>query len=68
MNYVQRPQVESTSDSPYKLNYVYDEPERKVVKGNTRNEKIGRHYLNVLDSGCYGKARRWHCKINKTVV
>lgn len=92
--------IESSPDSLFKLNYVYDkeilgivwtftkkfdkttplafthwlnkqnvdflsdEPERKVVKGNTENKKIRRRHLNVLDNGYYGKARKWHCKIN----
>ncbi|KAI8636626.1 hypothetical protein BD408DRAFT_486790 [Parasitella parasitica] len=81
--------MESSSNSPYKLNNVYDkeilgvvwtftkkfdkttslaltqwlnkqnvdflsdEPERKVVKGNTKNKKLRRRHLNVLDNGCY---------------
>ncbi|KAG2234684.1 hypothetical protein INT48_005836 [Thamnidium elegans] len=79
--------MESSSNSPYKLSYVYDkeilgavwtftkkfdkttslaftqwlnkqnldflsdEPERKVVKGNTENKKLRRRHLNLLDNG-----------------
>ncbi|KAI8876385.1 hypothetical protein K501DRAFT_338113, partial [Backusella circina FSU 941] len=89
INYVFRPHIELSPDSPYKLDYVYSkeilgviwvftekfdkttslafskwlnkqnvdflsvEPERKVVKGSTGNEKIRRRYLNVLNSTYY---------------
>jgi hypothetical protein len=47
------------------VDFLSDEPERKVAKGNTENKKIRMRHLNVLDYGYYGKTRKWHCKINK---
>ncbi|KAI7894043.1 uncharacterized protein EV154DRAFT_415778, partial [Mucor mucedo] len=108
INYVFRPHVEFSPDSPYKLDYVYDkeilvvwaftkrfdkttslafskwlkkqsidflseETERKLVKGDTGDEKIRRRHLNVLNSVYYAglvkkivdMIPRYHAYINQ---
>ncbi|KAI7857943.1 hypothetical protein BDC45DRAFT_499716 [Circinella umbellata] len=35
------------------IDFLSDEPERKIKKGNAGNNKIRMHHLNVLDNGYY---------------
>ncbi|KAG2197272.1 hypothetical protein INT47_010978 [Mucor saturninus] len=63
INYLFRPPLIIVCyNNKQNIDFLSEEPERKLVKGDTGDEKIRRRHLNVLNSVYYGKARKWHRK------